>query len=142
MGSDPDINHARNTSRSHDGAQSDTETSRGALGTARDPAVRSKVMARRPREVSASGFYHPCAGGTGGLAFFDDEDDHDAQYSLYGRVVERHGWTVHSHCLMHTHHHVLVEVPGHEALVRGMHLLGTCQAMRLNSRRERFGHVT
>jgi REP element-mobilizing transposase RayT len=99
-------------------------------------------MARRPREVSASGFYHVFARGTGGLAFFGDEDDHAAQYSFYARAVERHAWTVHAHCLMQTHHHVLVEVPAHEALVRGMHLLGTCQAMRLNSRRDQFGHVT
>ncbi len=42
---------------------------------------------------------------------------------------------------MRTHHHVLVEAP-HEALVRGMHLLGTCQAMRLNQSRDRFGHAT
>ena len=42
---------------------------------------------------------------------------------------------------MRTHHHVLVEAP-HDALVRGMHLLGTCQAMRLNRRRDRFGHAT
>ena len=26
--------------------------------------------------------------------------------------------------------------------MRGMHLLGTCQAMRLNQRRDRFGHAT
>jgi len=99
-------------------------------------------MARRPREVSSSGFYHVFARGTGGLVYFENDDDHKAQYSLYGAVAERHGWTIHAHCLMHTHHHVLVQVPTHEALVRGMHLLGTCQAMRLNARRDRFGHVT
>ena len=56
-------------------------------------------------------------------------------------AAERHGWKIHAHCLMRTHHHVLIEAP-HEALVRGMHLLGTCQAMRLNMRRDRFGHAT
>ena len=64
-----------------------------------------------------------------------------AQYGLYGLVVARHGWKIHAHCLMRTHHHVLVEAP-HDALVRGMHLLGTCQAMHLNRRQERFGHAT
>jgi putative transposase len=98
-------------------------------------------MPRRPRERSSIGFYHVFARGTGGLVYFDDEADHVAQYDLYGRIVEKHGWRIHAHCLLHTHHHLLVEVPSHEDLVRGMHRLGTSQAMRLNSRRERFGHV-
>jgi putative transposase len=98
-------------------------------------------MARRPREQSSNGFNHVYARGTGGLVFFEDDDDCRAQYGLYGVVAERHGWKIHAHCLMRTHHHVLVEAP-HDALVRGMHLLGTCQAMRLNRRRERFGHAT
>lgn len=98
-------------------------------------------MARRPRERSAAGFYHVYSRGTGGLVLFEDDADHHAQYALYGRAVERHGWKVHAHCLMRTHHHVLVEA-SHDALVRGMHLLGTTQAMRLNKRRERFGHAT
>jgi REP element-mobilizing transposase RayT len=98
-------------------------------------------MARRPRERSAAGFYHVYSRGTGGLVLFEDDADHHAQYALYGRAVQRHGWKIHAHCLMRTHHHVLVEAP-HEALVRGMHLLGTTQAMRLNKRRERFGHAT
>jgi len=99
-------------------------------------------MPRRPREVSSSGFYHVYARGTGGLVCFEDDDDHAWQYALFGTVVERHEWTIHAQCLMRTHHHLLVEVPAHQALSRGMHLLGTCQAMRLNSRRERYGHVT
>jgi len=99
-------------------------------------------MPRKPREVSSSGFYHVYSRGAGGLAYFQDDDDHTWQYGMYGTVVERHEWTIHAQCLMHTHHHLLVEVPAHEALSRGMHLLGTCQAMRLNARRERVGHVT
>ena len=106
----------------------------GAEAYARD-------MARRPRERSNAGFYHVYSRGTGGLVLFEDDADHHAQYDLYGRAVERHGWKIHAHCLMRTHHHVLVEA-SHEALVRGMHLLGTTQAMRLNRRRDRFGHAT
>jgi putative transposase len=98
-------------------------------------------MARRPRERSSTGFYHVYSRGTGGLVLFEDEADHHAQYDLYGRAVRRHGWKIHAHCLMQTHHHVLIEA-SHEALVRGMHLLGTTQAMRLNRRRDRFGHAT
>ncbi len=98
-------------------------------------------MARRPREVSKSGFYHVYSRGTGGLVYFEDDADCHAQYGLYGAATERHGWKIHAHCLMKTHHHVLIEAP-HDALVRGMHLLGTCQAMRLNLRRDRFGHAT
>jgi REP element-mobilizing transposase RayT len=98
-------------------------------------------MARRPRERSISGFYHVYSRGTGGLVLFEDDADHQSQYDLYGQAVTRHGWKIHAHCLMRTHHHTLVEAP-HEALVRGMHLLGTCQAMRLNRRRDRFGHAT
>jgi REP element-mobilizing transposase RayT len=98
-------------------------------------------MARRPRERSSTGFYHVFSRGTGGLVLFEDEADHHAQYDLYGRTVRRHGWKIHAHCLMQTHHHVLIEA-SHEALVRGMHLLGTTQAMRLNRRRDRFGHAT
>ncbi len=98
-------------------------------------------MARRPREISHSRFYHVYSRGTGGLALFDDDDDHRAQYGLYGRAVARHGWRIHAHCLMRTHQHVLVEAP-HAALVRGMHMLGTSMAMRLNRRRDRFGHAT
>ena len=98
-------------------------------------------MARRPRERSNVGFYHVYSRGTGGLVLFADDADHHAQYHLYGRVVSRHGWKIHTHCLMRTHDHILVEAP-HESLVRGMHQLGTCQAMRLNRRRERFGHAT
>lgn len=98
-------------------------------------------MARRPREISNSRFYHVYSRGAGGLVLFADDTDCRAQYGLYGTVVRRHGWKIHAHCLLTTHHHVLVEVP-HAALVRGMHLLGTCQAMRLNRRRERFGHAS
>jgi REP element-mobilizing transposase RayT len=98
-------------------------------------------MARQPREVSGNGFYHVYSRGTGGLVLFEDDADHQSQYALYGRVTGRHGWKIHAHCLMKTHHHVLVET-SHEALVRGMHLLCTCQAMRLNQRRDRFGHAT
>lgn len=100
-----------------------------------------RPMARRPREIASNGFYHVYSRGTGGLVLFEDDADHHAQYSLYGRAAGRHGWKIHAHCLMRTHHHVLVEAP-HDALVRGMHLLGTCQAMRLNQRRDRFGHAT
>ena len=63
--------------------------------------------------------------GTGGLVFFEDDADCQAQYGLYGAATARHGWKIHAQCLMQTHHHVLIEAP-HEALVRGMHLLGTC----------------
>jgi putative transposase len=98
-------------------------------------------MARRPRERSSTGFYHVYSRGTGGLVLFQDDADHLSQYDLYGRAVERHKWKIHAHCLMHTHHHTLVEAP-HAELVRGMHLLGTCQAMRLNRARDRFGHAT
>jgi putative transposase len=98
-------------------------------------------MARKPRERSRAGFYHVFSRGTGGLVLFDDDADHHSQYDLYGVAAARHGWKIHAHCLMRTHHHVLVET-SHEALVRGMHLLGTCQAMRLNARRDRFGHAT
>jgi len=99
-------------------------------------------MPRQPRERSPIGFYHVYARGTGGLVYFEDDADHQAHLALYGRVVERDGWRIHAYCLLHTHHHVLVEVPAHEALARGMHLMGTAQAMRLNHRRDRFGHVT
>jgi REP element-mobilizing transposase RayT len=98
-------------------------------------------MPRQPRERSPIGFYHVYARGTGGLVYFEDDADHHAHLALYGRVVERDAWRIHAYCLLHTHHHVLVEAP-HEALVRGMHLIGTAQAMRLNNRRDRFGHVT
>jgi putative transposase len=101
-----------------------------------------QAMPRRPRERSSIGFYHVYARGTDGIVYFEDDADHLAQYDLYGKVVERHEWRIHAHCLMRTHHHLLVEVPEHGALVRGMHLLGTVQAMRLNARRQRFGHVT
>ncbi len=106
-----------------------------------DAEAYARDMARRPRERSNAGFYHVYSRGTGGLVLFEDDADHHAQYDLYGRAVERHGWKIHAHCLMRTHHHVLVEA-SHEALVRGMHLLGTTQAMRLNRRRDRFGHAT
>ncbi len=98
-------------------------------------------MSRRPREISSAGFYHVYSRGTGGLVLFEDDADHHFQYTLYGRATARHGWKIHAHCLMKTHQHVLVEVP-HAALVSGMHLLGTCMAMRLNRRRDRFGHAT
>jgi putative transposase len=98
-------------------------------------------MARRPRETSNSGFYHVFARGTGGLVLFADDADCHAQYGLYGAAVDRHGWKIHAHCLMKTHHHVLIEAP-HAALVHGMHMLGTSMAMRLNRRRDRFGHAS
>ncbi len=97
-------------------------------------------MARRPREVSPIRFYHVYSRGTGGLAYFADDEDCLAYLDSVGTAATRHHLRVHGYCLMRTHYHRAVQAP-HDDLVRGMHLIGGDIARRLNRRRDRFGHV-
>ena len=80
-------------------------------------------MPRQPRPRSSIGFYHLYGRGTGGLVYFEDDADHLAQYDVHGKVVERHAWRIHAHCLMQTHHHLLPEPALHRHRV-GCYLRG------------------
>ena len=80
-----------------------------------------------PANAPRIGFYHVYARGTGRpRATSRTKPTTRRSTTCTAEIVDRHGWSIHAHCLMQTHHHVLVEAP-HEALVRGMHLLGTCR---------------
>jgi putative transposase len=97
-------------------------------------------MARRPREVSPIRFYRVYSRGTGGLAYFEDDEDCLACLDSIGAAATRHNLRIHGHCLMRTHYHLAVQAT-HADLVDGMHRVGGDLARRLNRRRDRFGHV-
>lgn len=98
-------------------------------------------MPRLPRNaLPAQGVFHVTARGVAGLpAFIGDVDRLDFQ-SLLASIGHEFSWSVHAHCLMTTHYHVVVETPLGQ-LSDGMKQLNGRYAKRFNRRHGRRGHL-
>ena len=75
-----------------------------------------------------------------GAALFRDAAACATFIAVLGRVVERHGWECHLHCLLGTHYHLLVETPLGD-LAAGMQRLNWFYARFFNGHHGRVGHV-
>lgn len=97
-------------------------------------------MSRLPRFQFPGALYHVTARANAGAALFRDDSDRAAFMAVLGRVVERHGWECHLHCLLGTHYHLLVQTPDGD-LAAGMHRLNWFYARSFNGRHGTIGHV-
>ena len=97
-------------------------------------------MPRVARNKLHDGFFHVTARGVALNTIFRDELDYaDFQKHLM-RVCEAYGWTLHAHCLLPNHYHLIVETSQCQ-LSAGMHRLNGRYAQRFNRRYDRVGHV-
>jgi putative transposase len=97
-------------------------------------------MPRVARHKLPDGFFHVTARGVARNTIFRDELDYqDFQRHLL-RVCEAYGWTLHAHCLLPNHYHLIVEASQRQ-LSAGMHRLNGRYAQRFNQRYDRVGHV-
>lgn len=97
-------------------------------------------MSRLPRFEFPGAIYHVNARANAGAALFRDDTDRATFMEVLGRVLDRHGWKCHLHCLLGTHYHLLVETPEGD-LAAGMHRLNWFYARFFNGRHGRVGHV-
>ncbi len=97
-------------------------------------------MARKPRQVSASGYYHVMLRGAGKRRLFEDDADRRVFLDCLAKAVERYGVTVLAWCLMDNHVHlILLDERG--ALSGAMASLETSYAKHVNEKTGSTGHV-
>lgn len=97
-------------------------------------------MARTPRRVSCSGYYHVILKGNGRQALFEDDDDRRTFLRVAQRCFADSGVSVLAWCLMENHVHLLLRDEG-ERLSPSIHRLATTYARRYNDRSGHVGHV-
>ena len=90
------------------------------------------------RRVQTPGFHHIFSRGTGGSAFFLDDDDRRLFVNLLERTAERQRWKVHAYCLMTTHYHLVLETE-RANLSAGMQRVNSVYVQSFNHRWGRFG---
>ena len=97
-------------------------------------------MPRRRRPQVAGGRYHVTMRGDNRGEIFASDEDRVMLLNAIGRAKQRHGWKVHSYCLMSNHYHLLIETPEPNIAV-GMQWLNSTYAHRFNEKYERIGHL-
>jgi putative transposase len=97
-------------------------------------------MPRVPRNALPDGCFHVTARGVARAPIFIDDADYIYFQDLLENVSERFGWTVHAHCLLPNHYHLVVE-SSRESLSKAMHRLNGLYAQRFNRRHDRVGHL-
>ena len=98
------------------------------------------VRGRLPRYVFPDGTFHVCTRGVDGTPIYRDDHDRLFFLALFGDVVRRNEWIVHTFCLMTNHYHLVVESLRDE-LSAGLHRLNGVYAQRFNGRHLRTGHL-
>ena len=68
-------------------------------------------MVRPLRLEFAHALYHVTSRGDRREDIYNDDADQDARLVMLALVCKRFNWTVHPHCLMSNHYHLLVETP-------------------------------
>ena len=68
-------------------------------------------MVRPLRLEFAHALYHVTSRGDRREDIYHDDADQDARLVMLAQVCKRFNWTVHPHCLMSNHYHLLVETP-------------------------------
>lgn len=69
-----------------------------------------------------------------------DDDDRQVFIATLASARRRHGWKIHSYCLMDNHYHLLIQTP-QPNIAAGMHWLNSTYAHRFNQAHERVGHA-
>ena len=97
-------------------------------------------MARKPRKISSTGFYHVMQRGVNLFDIFETDDDRRQYLEFLMEAADQFRISIHAWCLMSNHTHLLL---------RGdlcnlscmMHRLGSRYASYFNRRHERIGHL-
>ena len=97
-------------------------------------------MARPLRLEYPGALYHVCSRGHERGGIFRDDADRNGFLKMLARVVEEHGWIVHSYCLMGNHYHLLLETPSAN-LAAGMRKVNGWYTQKFNRRHRRSGHL-
>ena len=97
-------------------------------------------LTRRIRGEDHGAIHHAVAQGNGRRRIVFDNRDRRSFALRYGRIQRELGWTVHSSCLMDTHHHAVVQT-AEPNLGLGMGRLQGGHARWLNARHGTEGHV-
>jgi putative transposase len=92
----------------------------------------------RPDRFQFPGCYHVYSRGTGGNAFFRDDDDRAFFRAILERVATRRDWNIDAYCLMTTHYHAVVTTRASN-LSRGMQQIHATYVRGFNERWGRFG---
>jgi REP-associated tyrosine transposase len=92
----------------------------------------------RPERIQSAGIHHVFSRGTGGTAFFADDDDRRHFIHILNRTAERLGWCVHAYCLMTTHYHAVIQTD-EPNLSLGMQRVNSIYVKSFNTRWSRFG---
>jgi REP-associated tyrosine transposase len=95
---------------------------------------------RLARKVLPDGIFHVTARGVARAPIFVDGIDYAEFERQLFTVRDEHWWTLHAHCLLPNHYHLVVEAKRAE-LTAGMHKLNGRYAQRFNRRYDRVGHV-
>jgi REP element-mobilizing transposase RayT len=97
-------------------------------------------MARPLRLEFEGALYHVTSRGDGGEDIYLSDGDRRRFLEILGDVWERFNWTIHAHCLMTNHYHLVVETPDAN-LSKGMRQLNGVYTQAFNRAHNRVGHV-
>jgi putative transposase len=97
-------------------------------------------MGRELRIVEPGGLYHVISRGSDSRAVFRDDFDREAFLLLLATIARRSGWICVAYCLMTTHYHLLLQLPGGE-LSKGMQALNGRFSRRTNRRYGGHAHL-
>lgn len=75
------------------------------------------------------------------MPFFRDDVDRTDFCNRLARVVARAGIRCEAFCLMSTHYHLVLDVPGDDLLQSSIHWLNGTYAQQFNRRHGRWGHL-
>src|SRR4051812_41620979 len=80
------------------------------------------LVTKLRRSLSPDDIVHVSVRAIVEIALFRDDEDRERFERMLSAVAKRYGWLVHSHCLMSTHYHLVLEAPG-GTLSAGMQVL-------------------
>ena len=103
-------------------------------------ALASLSMARRPRIFEPGAYYHVAARGNNGEAIVRNDFDRLDFLRWLSRIVFDYRWRVVTYCLMTNHYHLLMRAT-EGGFDRGMQLLNSGHARRMNRKHGRTGHL-
>lgn len=96
-------------------------------------------MARQPRDLTQSEWFHVVQRGADRQDIFVTERDRITYETLLAEGFDRHGVEVHAYAWMSNHTHVLVRVAEGGSLSEAMHHLGSRYALAYNKATDRDG---
>jgi REP element-mobilizing transposase RayT len=97
-------------------------------------------MARRPRIFEPGAYYHVAARGNNGEPIVRNDLDRLDFLRWLSRIVFDYRWRIVTYCLMTNHYHLLMRAT-EGGFARGMQLLNSGHARRMNRKHGRTGHL-